>query len=286
MTSMELIIKQKYEGLSKTEKKIADYFLDNADALFHLPIADLAKRSGVSQAAWVRFAKTLGYEGLKDLKKEMFNEQSSSNDEAPIFSDIKKYPDFESLAKALHSSCVQALDNTFQLLDFDVVDKVIQHIMDAKTVRLFGVGASAVVAEDFSAKLTRIGISNCFHFDTHNQLVYAANALPTDVALLISNSGATQEVLESRRIAAQAGAFTVSLTSVESNPLSKQTDLQLYTSSPEVYYRSGAKSSRIAQLYVVDVLYTAIASSNYDKVVDSLHKSHDICRTHRVESKK
>ena len=54
-------------------------------------------------------------------------------------------------------------------------------------------------------------------------------------------------------------------------------------SAPEATPRSGAMSSRIAQMVAVDVLFTAVAHLDYDRAAASLEKSRESCRPHRVD---
>ncbi|MEA5014753.1 MAG: MurR/RpiR family transcriptional regulator [Candidatus Limiplasma sp.] len=284
MPNVEAKLLQRYGELNPTEQKIADFFLAHRDQLFHTPIAQLAAASGVSQAAWVRFAKSLGFDGLKALKRSLFEEHRASPQKPLVFADIKDFPDTPSLLWAIKSSSVKAIEDTFQTLDAAVVNGVADRILRAQTLRLFGVGASAMVAEDFLHKMIRIGMNALFHYDTHLQLSYAANSGPKDVAFFVSHSGATREVLEMQETAKAAGAFTISLTRLEGNPLARRTDLQLYTKAPEVLYRSGAMSSRMAQLFVIDVLYTAIANRNYEQVAERLQKSSQSVSAHRLPS--
>ena len=68
-------------------------------------------------------------------------------------------------------------------------------------------------------------------------------------------------------LGSSAGRMTLALTRFDQSPLAQEADLCLYTSSPENFpTRSGAMSSRIAQMCVVDVLFTAVARQNYPKV--------------------
>lgn len=287
MTNIEIRVRSAYESLSKSEQKVADYFLENVDSIFHLPIAQLAKDAGVSQVAWVRFAKTIGFEGLKDLKKSLFIELNSAASEGEdsaqyIFTDIKDYSSLPDLFRAIGTSSIQSVEDTINLLNADVVDAIVQRIIEANSVKLFGVGASALVAEDFYNKLLRIGKNVCFSHDTHIQLTYAANIDPRDVCFFISNSGMTKEIIEMFEIAKRSKATFVSLTKFSKNPLALKTEYQLYTSSPEILYRSGAMSSRIAQLIVVDVLFTALANRDYENVIDNLIRSSESCRSHKL----
>ena len=283
MTNIEAKILQNYDAFNITEKKIANYILENIEQLFHAPISGLAEASAVSQTAWVRFAKRLGFQGLKDLKKRLFDEYNAGAGTLEAeFTDVKDYQSIQALSNALRNSSLQAIEDTFSVLNFSVLEQIVRMILAADVVRLFGVGASANVAEDFASKLMRIGKNVCFHYDTHIQLSYASNASDRDIALLISYTGTTMEVLEFAEILQTAGTPTVSLTKIESNPLSKVTDFQLYAKSPEIKYRSGAMSSRQAQLFIIDILYTALANQDYDRVISKLQKSQISCGRHRL----
>ena len=75
MATIELEVKKIYPDISKSEQRAADFFLNNKEAIFHYPLATLAKMSKTSQGAWVRFCKSLGYDGMKSLKKRMMKMQ-------------------------------------------------------------------------------------------------------------------------------------------------------------------------------------------------------------------
>lgn len=73
MTTIELKAQSIYPEISRSEQLAADYFIKNKEDIFKYPLAALAERSGTSQGAWVRFCKSMGYDGLKGLKKALFN---------------------------------------------------------------------------------------------------------------------------------------------------------------------------------------------------------------------
>jgi DNA-binding MurR/RpiR family transcriptional regulator len=104
------------------------------------------------------------------------------------------------------------------------------------------------------------------------------------VAILISMSGTTSEVLEILSLVKQAQIPTIALTKYSKTPLAMHADTVLYVSAPEISTRSGAMSSRLAQLMVIDALFTAVAHMDYDTAAVSLEKSHDTIRSHRASA--
>jgi DNA-binding MurR/RpiR family transcriptional regulator len=138
---------------------------------------------------------------------------------------------------------------------------------------MIGAGASAVIAEDFKQKLSRIDIwcETGLGFDA--QATLAANMTEGDAAFGVSYSGQTEDTIRTLSIAKDNGVAIISLTRFGSNPVSDLADIQLFTSSLEQSIRSGAMASRIAQLNVIDILFVGIASRNYERNIRALDKT-------------
>lgn len=284
-TNIELRIHGVYDTLSNAEKKAAAYFLDNVENVFNKPISQLASESGVSKVAWVRLCKTLGFGGLKDLKKSLFNElyKTKEKEDPIVFSDIleAEQDSIDQMILSVRNNSMRAVQDTAKLLDPVSVEMAARRILEAKTIRIFGMGASALVGEDLCSKLLRIDLDVRFFLDFHVQLTYASNMTPEDVAIIISTSGRTKESLEILDIANQCGTPVIALTSFGKSPLVLGSDIQLYSSSPEVAPRSGAMSSRIGQMVAVDVLFSAVARLDYDKAASILENSLKSTWSHR-----
>lgn len=284
MTSIELRIRSIYDSLSNAEKKVADYFLNNMESVFNKPIAQLAQETGVSKVAWVRFCKDIGYDGLKDLKKSLFTQLREKTDVAVAdpFSDVRDVADTKSLIQGIKHNSIRAIQDTAEMLDPGALENAARAILNARSVRIFGVGASGMVGNDLHSKLMRINKNSYFATDHHTQLTYAASMTSRDVAVLISMSGTTSEVLEILALLKRCQTPSIALTKYSKTPLAMNADMVLYISSPEITMRSGAMSSRLAQLMVIDALFTAVAHMDYDSIAVNLEKSHETIQSHRV----
>jgi len=286
MTAIELRVRNIYDSLSNAEKRVADYFLSNVENVFNLPIAVLAQEAGVSKVTWVRFCKAIGFDGLKDLKKALFAQMHKMADDtvAEPFSDIREIVSMKMLIEGITQNSVKAIQDTAEMLDPNALERAANTILHAKTVRIFGVGASGIVGEDLHSKLMRINKYSYFSSDHHTQLTYAATMTPQDVAVLISMSGKTKEIQEVLSLAKQCQTPTIALTKYSKTPLAMNADTVLYISAPEISMRSGAMSSRLAQLMVIDALFTATASMDYDTIAANLERSYESTITHRIDS--
>ncbi len=287
MTTVEIRIKNMYSQLNNTEKIVADYVLQNIENIFRFPLSQLADQSGTSQGAWVRFCKSIGFDGLKDLKKSLFVElndsvtESETNSPQLQFTDIKEHSTIISMAENVCLSSIQAIEATLKLFDEEVLSRIVDKIVTARTIRIFGIGASGLVADDLYYKLLRIGYNVIYGHDIHITLTSAATMTREDVAIFFSNSGETKEIIETLEIAKSIGATTLGITRYGKSPLTQGADFILYTSSPEIYKRSGAMSSRIAQLVLTDILFTAIANKDYHKIEQQLESSYQASHSHR-----
>ena len=97
-----------------------------------------------------------------------------------------------------------------------------------------------------------------------------------DAAIFISYSGETRDIVETLKIARQTGAATISITKYGSNTLSEKADINLFISSPETTMRSGASGSRIAQLNIIDILFTAVGSIEYPEIKKYLDRTRKV----------
>ena len=286
MTNIEVKVKSIFDQLSNAERNAAQYFLNNANSIFDKPIAVLAKESQTTQAAWVRFCKSLGFKGLKELKKSFFVQiqmpaSENTHENYTVYSDINGYKSVEEISTNVMQSGICAITDTVKLIDSATMEKAAKAIMKAHSVKLFGVSASALVAEDFYYKLLRIGKNACFSKDSHVQLTYAANISPADAAVIISHSGATAEIIEILDAVKKRGAVGIAVTRFSKKNYLNNADIILYSSAPEIYRRSGAMSSRIAQLTVIDVLFSTIAHQNYRAIEKNLEQSYRSCLVHK-----
>ena len=134
-------------------------------------------------------------------------------------------------------------------------------------------GSSGLVALDAGSKFLRCGKTVFAHSDPHNQVLSALTLREGDVAVLISYSGETTDILTLARLIQPLGATIISLTRYGKNSLSEMADIRLYASSTETLLRIGPMSSRIAQLTVIDTLYASVCSQIFDVVKPHLEQS-------------
>jgi DNA-binding MurR/RpiR family transcriptional regulator len=112
----------------------------------------------------------------------------------------------------------------------------------------------------------------------------AALLTVTDVALGISHSGETLDILEPIRQAASRGCTTVAVTNYGRSSLARAADLALTTATRETAFQTGSMASRSAQLTVIDCIYLAVAQRDYERSVQALELTSAAVRTRRGQA--
>ncbi|WP_130860948.1 MurR/RpiR family transcriptional regulator [Bacilliculturomica massiliensis] len=256
-------------SLGQAEKKVVDYILENPEKVIYLSVAGLAESSGVSVATVVRACRKLGLSGYQDFKVTLA--QDIVTPMQNIHEEITEDDDVSAIVDKVFQGTMQALSFTHDSLNMDSLIKAVDCITRARRVIILGMGNSHSVAVDLQHKLMRLGIDAAAFTDSHMQTIAVSLLTKEDVVFSISHSGSSKDVVSNTKLAKSNGAVTISLTSIGSSPLSKTTDIQLYTASKETQYRIVALSSRIAQEAIIDTLYTLIAVRDR-RYVDGFHK--------------
>ncbi len=133
-------------------------------------------------------------------------------------------------------------------------------------------------ALDAQQKLVRIGKQVSAYSDPHMQMSSASLLGPEDVVLAFSWSGEAKEVLRACETARNAGAFIISISRLGQVTLSSYSDVHFGLSAPEPSLDSGAMSSRIAQMTMVDILFSCLVSRYYNETAPYLERSRQAAR--------
>ena len=149
----------------------------------------------------------------------------------------------------------------------------------AARIDIYGVGPSALVGQHLHQKLHRIGLVSFLWSQGALAAASAGVLSPGDVAIGLSHTGTTIDTIDALRIAQHRGATTISVTNYEMSPIAAVSDLLLTTAGREITFSTGAMSSRIAQLTVVDCLFAGVAQRSYDRAIEALHRTDEVIQT-------
>ncbi|NLU17656.1 MurR/RpiR family transcriptional regulator [Serratia liquefaciens] len=267
-------ITERFIELSSTEKRIAQFILDDADAVTALPIAELARQAQVSQASITRFAKMLGCRDVRDLKVKL----AQSLAVGQRF--IHEEPDLEGI-QGIYETIINVLTINRRTIDEPALAKAVEWLSDARQILAIGMGGgSTICAAEVQHRLFRLGLPVTAQSDGLLVRMMAAAVARQDVVVALSLGGYTQEVVESAAIARQYGAKVVAITPA-GTPLAAQADVLLALVVRENDYIYKPSTSRYAMLAMVDVLATALAMANKRQSRDRLRRIKLALDSHR-----
>lgn len=285
--SVVTAIHQRLSELTPTERRIAEYVLAEPQAVVESSITRLAEECEVSVASVARFTRSVGFGGYPDMRLALATELSRSASDQERFQvsagDVSRYDDVATTVRKIAFAEAAAIERTARQIDLDELERCVAEVRDARRIDIYGAASSGLAAQDLEQKLHRAGLVAQARTDHHLALTGAALLDGRDVAIAISHSGRTLEIVQAAQVAGRAGATTIAITNNPKSPLARACDLVLVTAVSESTFRYGAMASRIAQLAILDFLYTRIAQADYDTISANLQRTLDAVTTHRID---
>ena len=269
MDKTTLKIKVLYDKMGKAERQIADWLIKNPGEILPLSIVDLAERCDCSEATIVRFSKRLGFSGYQELKISLAQESNAATASTNITAEDTLSEIYDKVCNDIYCS----LERTKLALDQNSLKSACEKISAAKKIVIFGLGNSAAIALDASHKLLRAGCNAFAYSDNHMQVIVASHLAPGDVAIAISHSGSSKDIVEALKIAKEAGATTIAITNSGKSPIQKFSDYLLFTASDETKYNILALNSRIAQLSIINAIYFYLVYHKSEKTLESIKET-------------
>lgn len=251
------LIEEKYLTLTKTEKKIANFLLEDQNYLvINMTLQELSKELGLGEASIIRFCRKMGYRGFQDLKVSMAIE-NAKDEETDEGQEVDSSQTMEKM--------VYVLESTNERIDRDRLLKAVNLMGEKDQIYFYGAGSSGYAAEIAEARLLRVGKRSKAVKDSHLQAVQSAVMDSSDLVIGLSISGTTNDLYQALKTAKDNGCALIAITNHENSPIAKISDCVLLTGAPENPVTGGTFTSIVSQLYVLDVLFSSYRAQNWQK---------------------
>ncbi|MDN5342884.1 MurR/RpiR family transcriptional regulator [Oceanotoga sp. DSM 15011] len=259
------IIESRKETLTSSEKKVAEYVLKNGIEVINMTVSEFSNVSKVSEATIIRFVKKIGFDSFQDFKLSIASDNESLKNYEDIDTTVNKDELPEDIVKKVELGIIRAIESTTSITDISKYINAVNFIRSAKRIEIYGVGSSNAVAKVLNYKLTRMGFAAFSIEDPHMQAISAATMKTGDLAIGISQSGSTIDIVDSLTIAKKHGATTVCITDHVNSPITKFSDTVIQTFSKENPVKTSAGRSIVAQIYAVEILTAILSSVEFEK---------------------
>lgn len=245
--------------LSDSERRVALWVLDNAEATIRNSMSAIAQAVDVSDTTVLRMCRTAGFEGFTDLKLALAQEPRQNQEtisSEPHASDLQA-------AGRLFRAVAQAISDTQGVLSEATFARALDLIAGARHILVGGVGGSGIVAQAFYQRCIRLGLRCDAPVDSQLQIMHSALTGPEDLVVVISYSGITSDPVLVLQEAKSRGAKTLCITGNSASPLARLADVVLVSVSHE--QGSEPMAAQIAQMALIDALYSALVARNAER---------------------
>lgn len=268
-----------YDDMGPAERLAADYLLSHTEEILSLSIVDFAAECGTSEATIVRLSRKLGYSGYQDLKLALAHDAEHRTVTPNIDSDDSCYDILEKVCNDAYLS----LERTKRSISRESLERAAELLANAGRIVFVGLGSSSAVADEAANKLLRAGCNAASYSDTHMQMIAVSYLGEGDVAVGVSQSGTSKDIVEALKAARSRGVSTICITGKERAPITRHSDVTLLTDTEELRHTVLALNSHIARLAVVDALCFRVAYHNEARILGSGTANETSLQTKRVE---
>lgn len=261
-----------YDDFFDAEKKIANYILENKEKVVDMTVAELAKESKTSDATVSRFCKKCNLKGFHHLKITLAKELSDKKTDIVISNRIDRNNISQSLENILANK-IEELTQTIHMIDESMLNEILELFKQSECVQFAAVGNTIPVALDGAYKFNQLGIKSIALSIWETQLGYALNTNSKDVIVIISNSGASKQLVNLAQIAKNKNATVIGITNSENSPIATLSDYHITTATRERLFVEEYCFSRISAMTVIEIFYLMLfSSSNKSKLAIRKHE--------------
>ncbi|WP_426704334.1 MurR/RpiR family transcriptional regulator [Staphylococcus shinii] len=273
MTNVLYKIDRQYTELTKSEKKIADYILNTPHKIINMSVQDLSNEINTSTASIVRFSKKMTEKGFQELKiaiSRYLPEETLNNNHLELMDNET----VDVLKSKMLSRATNTMNFVSNHIDNETIDMICEKMQSARTIFLFGYGASLVIVTDLFQKLSRIGLNVRLLQETHLFMSTLATHDERDCIIFVTNQGSHSEMQSMTKVATDYQIPIITISSSNDNHIAKISDYTLiYGQTDENELRMAATTSLFAQLFTVDILYYRYIALNYNDSLDAITQS-------------
>ena len=251
-------INSEYYQLTSAERRVADYVIAHRQKTQFMSISELAEEAGVAEATISRFCKRLGHKGYSAFKLAVANASALRGTSNPLAGEVLPEDSVEAMCQKIYAADADAMAQTLELIRPGTISAAADLLLSAGRVLCMGQGGSMILAMECAHLFSTAMPNFSAVWDSHLQAIAAAQLSQGDVVVYFSYSGSTEELLTNLRVIRDRGARTILITHFPKSPGAAYADVVLQCGSQESPLQLGSVAARVAQLFLVDVLFSEV----------------------------
>lgn len=268
-------IQSEYGSLSKAQKTVASYVLENYKDIPFLSVTALAREIGVSEATIIKFCTLLGFDGFGSFKRVLSEYvQSEMTTYSTLESGAEEIRDesdiWDRVCSCEAANISQTLNNPLNRANFA---PFIEMINKAKNVYILGFRSSAILAQYAVLYLNQQNINAVAV--TPSIGAYAdtlCRITEEDLFITITFSRYSKEAVKALEIMSNRGVPCVLITDSPANPVFPKADLVFSCAMKSYYYAA----SHVGALALINAVCTALSLTHMEETTEHLKNLEDL----------
>ncbi len=273
------VIQNNFNKLSKGQKLIAEYIMNNYDKAAFMTAATLGETVGVSESTVVRFANTLGFDGYKELQKELQELIKNKLTTVQRISLSSDFTDYENALKQVVKKDMDNMEKTFNEIDYQAFERAVEMTLEADKVYVLGLRSSSFLAGYLgfylSFLLDDVQVISSGPNDVFEQLLKATEK---DVIIGISYPRYSKRTLEALDYGRDKGCKIIGITDSLISPAAQYADTTLIASSNMLSF----VDSLVAPMSLINGFIVAIGMEKKEDITAYFEDLEDIWKKHGV----
>lgn len=244
-------------SLTNSERKAAKFLLQNPDKVANMSLVDFAELSGSSQASIIRLCRKMETDGYSQMKALLLSQLDDYIQPPVQKKEFVPGMNMTQILKRVFSLNIQILKDTFALAS-DEYEKAFEAILNAKQICFFAIGDATIPCQFAYIKFRKLGYTCYMDMDADMQLINASNLKEGDVAIAVSHSGNSRQIVNAMKIAKERGATTICITKLSKSEMIKWCDIKLFTTASVAVLEKEIIARRVAEQAIIESLYFAV----------------------------
>ncbi len=273
-------ITESMDSMSKGQKSIARYILDNYETAAYMTAAKLGEATGVSESTVVRFSMELGYEGYPHFQKVLQEELKVKLTSVQRLNAASRFTDDASVLKSILQADLDSLKHTYENLDAQAFSQAVKTILSAKKIYIMGLRSSSPLSS-FMHFYMAILFDDVVHIHSNSANEVFEQILPIgpgDVMIGISFPRYSTRTIQSMQYARDRGANVIVITDKADTPMTKNADVALFARSDMASF----VDSLTAPLSLINALLVALGMHRKSHIQESFEALEKLWEEYKV----
>ena len=279
-TDILSMIEARGRKLSKGQKQIANYIMENYDKAAFMTAGKLGKTLGVSESTVVRFAAELGYDGypaMRQALQEMIRNRLTSVQRIEVAREQMLDSD---ILRSVLSSDMEKIQATLETLDEAAFDRAVNMISSAEHVYVLGMRSSSALSNFMGFYLNLIRDNVVIVEDSAVSEVFEQimRMKKSDVFIAISYPRYSARTVRAVKYATDLGVPTIGVTDGRNSPFTRLADTVLYAKSDMVSFLD----SLVAPLSLINALIVAVGLRSERPISETFNAHEEVWKEYGV----